>query len=37
MTTLTPSRSPFGLNSGVWIIVVAVLLIVLAAIAMYAR
>jgi hypothetical protein len=37
MTTLTPSRSPFGLNPGVWIVVVAVLLIVLAAIAMYAR
>ena len=28
MTTLTPSRSPFGLDPGVWIVVVAVLLIV---------
>jgi hypothetical protein len=37
MTSMTPTKSPLGLNSTVWILIVAVLLIAIAAIVMYSR
>jgi hypothetical protein len=35
MTTITPTKAPFGLNVTVWIILVAALLVVFAAMAVY--
>jgi len=35
MTTMTSTKPPFGLNATVWILIVAVLLVVLAAMAVY--
>lgn len=35
MTTVTPTKPPFGLNVTVWILIVAALLVVLAAMAVY--
>lgn len=35
MTTMTPTKTPFGLNSTVWILIVAVLLVILAAFVLY--
>jgi hypothetical protein len=35
MTTIAPTKAPFGLNLTVWIILVAALLVVLAAMAVY--
>jgi hypothetical protein len=37
MTTITPTKPPFGLSSTVWILIVAVLLVVLAAMVVYFR
>lgn len=37
MTTMTPTKPPFGLTSAVWTLIVAVLLVILAAMAVYFR
>ncbi len=35
MTTMIPMKPPFRLNATVWILIVAVLLVILAAMAVY--
>lgn len=35
MTTITPTKQPFSLSSPIWVVIVAVLLVVLAAMAVY--
>ena len=35
MSTITPTKPPFGLGSTVWALVIAVLLVILAAMAMF--
>jgi|RhiMethySRZTD1v2_1073278.scaffolds.fasta_scaffold1904051_2 hypothetical protein len=35
MTTISPTRSPLGLGSTIWTVIVAVLLVALAALAVY--
>lgn len=35
MTTISPSKPPLGLGSTVWTVIVAVLLVILAALAVY--
>jgi hypothetical protein len=35
MTTISPTKSPLGLGSTVWTVIVAVLLVILAALALY--
>jgi hypothetical protein len=35
MTTITPTKPPFSLSSTPWVVIVAVLLVVLAAMAVY--
>jgi hypothetical protein len=37
MTTITPTKPPFGLDATIWILIVAVLLVVIAAMAVYFR
>jgi hypothetical protein len=37
MTTITPTKPPFGIGSTAWILIVAVVLVILAAMAMYFR
>jgi hypothetical protein len=37
MTTMTPTKPPFGLTSTAWTLIVAVLLVILAAMAVYFR
>jgi hypothetical protein len=35
MTTMTPTKAPFGLSPTIWILIVAVLLVILAAMTVY--
>ncbi len=35
MTTTAPTKPPFGISSTVWVLIVAVLLVILAAMAVY--
>jgi hypothetical protein len=35
MSTISPTKSPLGLGSTVWTVIVAVLLVILAALALY--
>ena len=35
MSTLTPTKPPFGVGSSAWALVIAVLLVILAAMAMF--
>ena len=35
MTTIAPTKPPFGLGSAVWTVIVAVLLVILAVVAVY--